>query len=224
MSWGGNRDRYESQIFKAIKRGHTSNSKTNTRIEFDGKAQHLSTFEGPRWIGQGTMSFFHWSTRVLEVDFDNDRITDFGLMGYSFTTNRNISGWACELRRMHFIGMRSLELDVWPFDWTLCGIRNPNSPLNQLDKLSCGEQLRVKYRTGAPWVKEINGYPWFHGALFDPAVNENADRVFGEIFKDKVSWHWFTADWMNGLWTKRFIDDAAEKRWRAWRAKRERAA
>jgi hypothetical protein len=217
-------DRHESQVEKALRNGETRQSKTNTRVTFEGKCERIQTFEGSRWFAAGRMEFWHWRARVLAVDFNRDMVTDFGYTGFSVSTNSNISGWLEQLQRMGFLGMRSFEPFVWPLDWTVSGRYNSRSPARLKDDLSHSECLRAVFHMGAPWVKQVDGDPWFHGPSYDAAVVENAENVFEEISKDGLGWRWFTADWVNGLWTKRFIDEGAEKRWKKWRAKREKAA
>ncbi len=222
--YGARYDRHESQIEKAIRNGETRQSKTNTQVRFSGKAERIPSFEGSRWLATGKIEFYHWHANVLTVDFDRDMVTDFGYMGFSLSTNSNIAGWLGQLRRMGFLGMQSLDLNVWPLDWTLSDRHNYNSHASLSDKLTHGERLRARFRMGAPWVLRFDGDPWFHGPSYDAAVVENANRVFEEIFADGLSWRWFTADWVNGLWTKRFVDEAAKQRWLKRCAKREKAA
>jgi len=221
--WAQSSGRHVTQIEKAIRNSSTTHKQTNTKVYFNGVGERISTFEGARWHATGRMDFWHHDARVLSVDFDRDMVTDFGYTGFSPSTNSNIMGWFHQLRRMGFMGALCLSSAGWPLDWTLSDRHNPKSPVVFTDKTSHGERLHTKFRVGAPWVKRIDGEPWFDGRAFDVEAVKRGDRVNSEIC-DGVSWRWFTADWVNGLWTKRFIDDHAEALWNARRRRMEKDA
>jgi hypothetical protein len=213
--------RHLSQIQKVLKhRVVDDNKRSNTLVAFNGDVETVNTFEGPRWYATGRMTFEYFGTRVLAVDFDRDMFTDFGYVGYRMTTTQNISGWCHALRQMFFIGVRCLAPGMGALNWTISRRRNDKSPVHPAQQKTHEDKLLVKFRTGAPWVRDIDGDPWFDGRAYDIAAVENAERINREIC-DGFNWRWFTADWVNGLWTKRFIDEAAEKRWLAWRKRRE---
>lgn len=173
-------------------------------------------------VASGMLTFWYYNAKVLCVDFDNDMVTDFGYRGYSRGTDQNIDGWVQELRDMRFIGMeclRGLMMSLighirW-FDWTACATNNPKSPVASGRLRTHRDRIYARFCEGVPWRVMRDGFPWFHGPSYDDTVVENARRVMQEIFDDNVSWHWFTANWVNGLWTKQFISPAAEARWRA---------
>ncbi len=218
-AWGGSR--HSEQIYKAFKHGQTISSRTDTKVYFNGVAEVVHSFEGSRWFASGKLDFWHHGARILAVDFDRDMVTDFGYAGYGMTTNANLQGWLHQLRRMAFIGTLCLGPDAWALDWTMSSRYNPESRVLRQAKMTTGERLNLKYRMGAPWVVQIDGSPWFAGRKYDLAAGENAARVFGEIFEGS-NYKWFTADWVDGQWTKRFIDAEAEKRWNAWRKRQEK--
>lgn len=190
---------------------------------FDGDAECIGTFEGPRWHVTGQISFWYYHSRVFALDFDRDMVTDFGYIGYSMTTNQNIGGWYSALRGMRLMGIRCLDLSVAALNWTISRRHNVNSPVHPSKQKTHEDKLMVKFRVGAPWVRRVDGDPWFDGRAYDPVAVENAERLNREIC-DGMHWRWFTADWVNGLWTKQFIDAAAETRWNAWRKRQEKAA
>jgi len=222
MSWGiCPSDRHQKQIHKALRVGAVDDSKrNNTRVIFDGVAECISTFEGLRWFPSGRISFWYYESRVLALDFDRDMVTDFGYIGYSMTTNQNIGGWYDGLRSMHFMGVRCLDPGAAALNWTISGRHNVKSLARACNQKTHEDKLIAKFRAGAPWVRRVDGDPWFDGRAFDLAVVENGERVNKEVC-DGLHWRWFTADWVNGLWTKKFINEAAEKRWMAWRKRQE---
>lgn len=217
-------DRHLTQIQRAFKHGTVDdNKRNNTRVVFDGEASCISTFEGPRWCAFGRMSFWYYGARVLALDFDRDMITDFGYIGYRMTTTQNIGSWYRELREMRFVGVRCLDPSVGALNWTISGRYNDKSMAAPGQQRSHEDKLFAKFRTGAPWVRRIDGDPWFDGRAYDQTAVDSGRRINGEIC-DGLRWRWFTADWVNGLWTKQFIDAAAEKRWNVWRNRQEKAA
>ena len=204
--------RHLRQIQFALAGGFDRNARTNTDVTFDGEVHNIATFAGPMHIATGNMVFTHYGTKVLAVDFDNDRATDFGYRYYSMTSTRNILEWFSALQRMDFYNMTSLALRVCVPNWTMVSRKNAKGKNPLEAPMSVGEALRVKYFMTAPWVKKDDkGFPWFHGRLYDDIAVFNAERVMLDIMS-RGAWHWFTASWINGVWTKHFIDDDAQKR------------
>lgn len=197
-----NTTRFAHQLNVAFRRGTCTNKGTHTRLEFNGTVQHIVSFNGDRKFVTGLLTCYHWDHAVLAVDFTKDVATDFGWSGFSMTTTHNISEWLGALQSMRFIQMVSLSKVTWMPLWTIKG------PKNKTHR----EILNAKFAMGAPWVKTINGCSWFYGTLFDKYKVQHAMHVNAEIIGDGISWHWFTADWVDGVWTKRFIDEDAEKR------------
>jgi hypothetical protein len=205
--WGiSGPDRHATQIEKALRNGETTQSKSNTRVLFEGKAEQILSFEGSRRIATGRLSFWHWRSQVLAIDFDRDMVTDFGYTGFSHSTTANIGGWLSTLISIKFLGMRSLSGDVWAPTWT---------------STRRDDDLHAKFHAGAPWVKQIDGVPWFHGPSYDAEIAESGRYLTAQLC-DGINWRWFTADWVNGRWTKRFIDKNAEAKWNARNARLEK--
>lgn len=212
-----------TQIEKAINNGKFVNNRTNVKIFFEGEAYSLNTFEGRHWVAYGQLAFWHYERCVMRVNFDRDMITDFGYTGHSMTTNRNLTGWMYALQDAHFVSMQSLSGDAArPFDWTRSDRYNKRVVPNR--GAGFAEDMFKRFAAGVPWVKMIDGSPWFHGRLFDQNLIRRFDKVHHEIVGDGVSWHWFTGAWVDGRWEKRFIDVAAKARWQKREAKMGRAA
>jgi hypothetical protein len=209
--------RHNEQLEKALRNGHTVHKHTNTEIVFDGKAERFVTFEGLLWTATGRMVFKHHDTRVMAVDFDRDMITDFGYTGYSMTTDKNLRSWRRALCDAGFQGMTSLVSETNPFRWTSNHDRGPRGA-------GYAEGMFKRFCARVPWVTRIKGDAWFVGPKYAPVLEDHYDTLRREILSDGVSWHWFTADWNErGQWEKRFIDDAAKKRWEKREAKQLRA-
>jgi hypothetical protein len=212
------KDRHREQILRAFRRGETSHSKTNTKITFHGELHEVATFEGIHRFALGRMSFFHWDAEVMCVDFTQDMVTDFGYDGFSLTTGRNIRNWMWELKLLSFMEMKSLEQHVAPLDYTLCGKHHHNTLASDHKERSPTQERWRKFYMNAPWVKQVDGHPWFHGPSYSEAQVWSAMQVMRGF--SPLDWHWFTADWIDGRWVKHFIDADAEKRFHRREARR----
>lgn len=201
-----------SAILRAWEAGSAKHA--STHMTFDGVHRELWSFRGRTRFLTGQMHFWHCESRVLSVDFDKDLITDHGFTGFSSTTSRYLGVWMTELRAAGIHQMVSLADDLQPFDWT----RTTN---NRLRGAGFHEEMWQRFRAGVPWVKRIDGAWWFHGPSFSSVLMQQYLKGRDDVLNDGVSWHWFTYDWdAEGRWSKRFIDDAAERRWHKRQAKR----
>ena len=217
--------RHAEQLEKALLNGRVAHKKTNTAVVFEGKAERFTTFEGLHWKATGRMTFEHWDTTVLAVDFDRDMITDFGYTGYSMTTDTNLRSWHRALCGAGFLGMRSLDVETSPFRWTSKPDRGPRRAGKEPRGAGYREDMFTRFCAGVPWTRQVAGDAWFVGPKFNPVLEDHYDLVRREILSDGVGWHWFTADWNErGQWEKRFIDDAAKVRWAKREDKQRRAA
>lgn len=205
-------DRHAKSIQQALREGHYKNRGANVEVFFNGACEVVTSFDGFRYLATGCMDFWHHSVRVLAVDFTNDRITDFGYDGYSHCTTQNIQSWMWMLRSMNFINTRSLESCVYPTHWTWMERRTHRTrkPMHSVDKAS--DRVRWTYRTTAPWVRQDLRIPWFHGKLYNAGAVLRSRPVMDSIL-DRGQWHWFTGAWVNGEWTRCFIDAETEKRY-----------
>jgi hypothetical protein len=216
------RDRQRELIVTAMQKGNAKHNRTNIEVEFRGDAYPLITFEGPAWVASGLMQFYHHGSRVMAVDFLRDRITDFGYTGYSMTTNVYLNAWSRTLGDMFFQGVECLRSETNPFRWTVSDRYNKNSTDYYFSRgAGHAKDMFMRFRAGVPWVKEVDGSPWFFGQHYNARLEDHFNQIRSDILRDGVGWHWFTADWnAHGEWGKRFIDDAAKKRWEKREAKR----
>ena len=206
--------RHLRQVNTALRRGATVEKKTNTRVTFDGEVKPYMTFKGPLVSATGQMDFWHWGKRVLSVDFTRDAITDYGYMGYSTSTSRNICLWIEALRHKKFMEMTVLRSGVCSFEWITY----------RYDAWRRSYTWRAamfkRFQARLPWVETLgNGNKWIVGPKYDPALVYQYDVVMPRV--SGTFHHWFTGDWdENGVWCERFIDDAARKRFEKREAKR----
>jgi len=207
-------------LWTALRKGSSKHGRSGTKVVFDGEARCVGTFEGMYWTASGRLMFWHCSSKVMEVDFDRDLITDFGYSGYTHTTTRYINGWLWNLQRARILGVPSLDGSLRPFDWTWSYRYNGNE---KFSGKGYHEDMHDRFRRGAPWVVWIGEMPWFHGARWDFALNVQYGSMRREILFDQ-GWRWWTADWDDKhQWVKRFVDADAERRWNAREKRHARA-
>lgn len=217
--WPGriNPKRHREEVIRALERGRCVNASTNAKIVFKGAYQQLWTFEGPRSIATGWMEFHHYDARVMAVDFDHDRITDFGYSGHSPTTTLNINMWLRALQGLEVENMFSLTARAFPFAWT-------RTIHNKLRGAGYHEEMWQRFRARVPWVwKSPSRDWWFYGpgwssALFD-AFGEGREEALNGPNNEHPGegYRWFTYDWdKDGRWTKRFINERGERLYHAW--------
>jgi hypothetical protein len=208
-----------TQIEHALCRRETGHVRTDTKVALVGDARLIPTYEGPRWDIYGKLHFWHCGSHVMAVDFDEDRVTDFGYSGYSMTTTRHVSGWLHALQRMPILDVESVCPGYRPFDWTQSYRYNTNPKFRGE---GWHEDMFDRYRARIPWVHWIDGMPWFHAQRWDLvqlAVYEDLRR---ELLGDRMHM-WWTGDWdAQGRWVKRFIDDDARRRWEALQKRKQR--
>lgn len=203
--------RVASDVVNAWLRGEARGG--STRIRFDGTHHELWSFQGRTRFLTGRMDFWHYESRVLSVDFDQDLITDYGFLGFSSTTTRYLNAWLSELRQASVHHMVSLAMDLHPLDWT-------RTVHNTLRGAGHHEDMWQRFRAGVPWAKKIGDNWWFHGPSFSEALLGQYYAGRDAVLTD-MGWHWFTCDWdAEGRWSKRFIDADAERRWNKRQTKR----
>jgi hypothetical protein len=183
----------------------------------------------------GTLEFMHYDTRVLSVNFDSSRITDYGFDGYSTTTDRNIREWVSAMRQLGYIPKYTLPYN-WAA-WTANGRarrprRRQGKSLNNVQK---ADELFDEFRRLAPWC----GFTQFStdGPMTRWFDWDKYDDKFAQRYWDSKrflatdqNYRYFTyvwdMSWMRAClpwplphhWIRRFISGDAERRWK----KRER--
>lgn len=206
----------ESRIAREIRHAwlHGEHVGKKSVITFEGTHSELWSFRGLTRFLTGKMHFQHYASLVMSVDFDNDMITDYGFTGHSMATSRYLTEWRWALKNAGIQNMWSLSADGCPFDWT----RTENHRLRGKGH----EEMWQRFRAGVPWVKRIDGDWWFCGRAYsEPQARAFHSARLTLFHDDGQDWHWFTYDWdVNHHWTKRFIDEDAERRWNKRQAKK----
>lgn len=211
--------RISSPACKALKKG--SFKRNEVRAMFNGVSVCIPTFEGGLWHATGKLDVWHHGSWVLAVDFDRDLVTDFGYRGYSATTTRVVNGWLWDLQSMNFHYMQSLSPHHDPFEWTWSYAYNKNEKFRGE---GWREEMFDRFRKRVPWVKWIDGHPWYSGSHWYTSLDKKYRDMHRDLLKDG-GWRWWTGDWTeSGLWVKRFIDADAKRRWNALQKRRQRAA
>lgn len=215
------RDWQTTLLHKGLAKGYAKLARNETTVSFDGVAHQIATFEGARWFATGKLTFTYECTKILAVDFDQDLVTDFGWHGYGLTTTRYINGWMCDLWSMKFINTPCVDGQFDPIKWTWSDRYNKT---NRFRGEGWHEDMATRFRAKVPWVKWIDGMPWFHGRGWDDHLNYSYENLRGDLLKDSL-WRWWTGDWTeSGRWIRRFIDADAERRWLALQKRKQRAA
>jgi hypothetical protein len=213
--WGvSKQSRYNAQIHRALVRGQTIHKARHTQATFDGAVRKLVTFDGYQQYITGTLHCYHHATRVLSVDFTNDCMTDYGYDGYSPSTSRNIAGWISALAAARIQNLSCVHVRA-PTLWTEAG----RKPVPVRNRRRYAALLRFQSR--APWVVNVDGALWLSGKAYDQHLCDHFERSMREIFNTPDTyWRWFMYDWdAAGKWSRRYIDAAAERCWRARIAK-----
>ncbi len=211
-------DRHRLQIERALRNGRCEMKKTNTCVEFEGKTRELVTFRGVRLYAEGMLTFWHWNSKVMQVDLSRDMATDFGYQGYSFTTNRNLWDWGHAIRGLRLSNVSCFDLRARAFDWTWTGRLNlDRRPIRPWYGPQFVRDAWIRFQKRAPWIVWIDHYPWISGARFDYGDYQDFMVTMNSLEGSNnhgANRHWFTADWdANGRWARRFIDDNARDRY-----------
>jgi hypothetical protein len=205
------KERRYRMIETAIKRGKSTNG--NHAVYVTGERADEQTFLGPHRMLAGTIICTYYNTKIVGVDFVNQRITNYGYDGYSVSTSGNISSWESFIRMMFPFQMKNAYVH---HSWL--GGHKPRYTSEAL------EELYDDFKTRAPWIEKDkwNGVEWFLWSRYDQKIAEVFWDSAGFLQHDQ-NWRYFTYAWDdNGVWSRRFISPETEKRWRAREAKRTR--
>ncbi len=194
---------YYKMFLTATKRG--SAKRRNKHCALDGEYRIRPTFFGPEHVVEGVFTASYHDTKILTVDFTNQRLTHHGWANYSPSTNMNLAGWMTVLASMQPARNATPWLYVpWRYRCWL-DLRDMWPGNASVDKRS----MRAAFLTQRDWVQD----GWFHWGNY----NEDDWVVFREGLADLATdqqWRYFTYDWNgNGHWARRFIDASAEKKW-----------
>lgn len=175
------------------------------------KMRTIEPLFGKFIMPHGTVTCWFYSSRVFCVDFDKQRITDYGMRSYSMSTGQNIAGWvrAFRVKFGHFVGNNLFyEYGAWSFN-----SRN----------LERGSQMFLRFAQRVPWVHiDANGIGWFHWPKWDEALHKTY-FASSSFLHESQNWRYFDFDWAeDGRWERKFINDDAKRRWEAREQRRGR--
>ena len=199
---------------------HGQSSRGNRRIGFIGTYKELPSFEfGSIPVMTGKLTCWYYSSAIFSVDFDNKRITDFGMEGYSVSTDNNIYRWRDALRELlkpyneRAFCISSEALWSGRCRWT--------SPARGGSKFL--QVLFERFRRRAPWAyQDQNMVWWFDWELYDTDLEEVYFNSCSDLCENQ-DWRYYTYDWdAQGKWSKRFISADAERRYLANKKKKKR--
>jgi len=203
---------YNEMLRTAVKRG--SARRGNSHVAFEGTRSTIGCFlHGPVEVLTGRLTCWYYSSRIFSVDFDNTRLTDFGMSGYSVSTTNNIRKWRGALA--HF------------WNTAIPGVCVPSSalwlsPSWTTDPEQCEYSsewhkiLRINFVKRAPWLhQDAESTWWFDWSAFDEGLYTEFYSSQAFLLRDQ-HWRYFTYDWNErGEWAKKFLGIDAERRFKA---------
>lgn len=191
-------------ILTALKRGWSSNG--NHKVQIDGTYDPYPSFMGHKILLDGAIVFRYYGTPILGVDLRRRRITNYGNGGYSISTDGNITSWESyvDVLFAYQLPKDNLHHHAW------------------LPRRNSSDPLRDRFCAGVDWIEREGGETWFHWDRYDETLAETY-HMSASFLRTNQNWRYFAYDWSDaGVWTRRFIDSAAERRWSAREAKRRR--
>lgn len=217
------------QIATALRRKKCSVKKYAIRVEHSGEGRQVGMFDfniDLLFNVTGRLQFWHYRTKVLTVDFDKTCLTDHGARNVSRTTDRRITEWLSAIEyRMYFVhaetnkqvDIRSVTMACATVssDWWLM----PDDDLRRYARRRNGAAVArteafIRFRNNAPWiVKDEAGDLWYYPERYSSLIHTQYKEV-ARFLED--NWRWYTGRWEpDGTYGYCFIDEAAQKRWKA---------
>ena len=199
----------------------------NRRITYQGDYSSVATFAGNFIVeggAKGCFTFQYFAHHIFILDLDDERVTDLGMRDYSQSTAATLYGIHDALGDIFKWPALRRALDSY-YGWTRDlkrrsphlrkgrALRPAGSYNYFYPKKFDYDALYDRFRKGVPWLRrDTNGVWWFYWRQFNPA---DAD-----LFRDSVDdlredrrYMYYTFKWMNGMWSRVFIDEDAERRW-----------
>lgn len=195
MPWVGHvhRGSIRKLLFSALDHGHARSG--NRQIRVRGDVHRVWTFTGPWFRSAGEIDCLYYGKTVLSVDFNNQRITDYGWHQYNSCTNQTIRGYEDVILDLFGLALPRKHVQYIFYRW----MESPrqNTPYG-------------RFASRVPWVKD----GWFLWEHYDPALADAFHEGESDLRQDQ-NWRWFTYDWdQHGTWARRFISTDAERRFR----------
>lgn len=168
----------------------------------------------------------------MTVDFDRNRITDYGMFARSQTTRRYIAGWHYVLRELDLVHKDTGKpIDVFSymgpyraFDWTGDPIKYKHlyaKPRNRAQETRLDAFFEI--RDGAPWVEKEGDTYWLEGNKIVPG---GVDAVDATMSLMRHKWRWYKPVWKEDKsgFDFVFINDDARRRWEAYEKRAKKKA
>ena len=195
---------------RSAKTGHGQSERGNRMVSVDGEYRPVWTFLGiiPRL--HGIITCVYYSSKIFAIDFINNRVTNFGMSGYSMSTGQNLHGWedVCASMFPHL-------LEKWKWKYGEWVDRNTLPDVQTMYGRFCAK---------VPWIYvDKNDVRWFEWDKFDEALAQVYHRGC-DFLREDQNWRYFDYDWDNrGDWTVKYKDDDAQRRYMQRERQRARA-
>lgn len=221
MSWSGKGPSYTAveKMFRiACKKGRaeTGRTKGNRKIEVAGEQRTWQTHYGDWTSLEGLVTCYYYNTPIFAIDFENKRITDFGMDGYSHSTGQQIQAWIRMFQRLNLQSLAAVPL--WKASVWVPRARKMNHWKEK--EPTWRDVLINRFRKEVPWC-ETDQYQrhWFRWDLYN---HEVSDLLWDSIKVLEIDGRhrYFTYEWVLGKWLRRFIDADAVRRYNARQRRR----
>lgn len=187
----------------------------NRALNLTGVFSSIDTFYGKFYTGSGVIRAYHYGSKILEVNLNRKCLSTFGMGNYSQSTGQNVMGWLWNIARAFPIDAKFTARNGDTFTassnrvrWTCFDHSEPT--------------MFDLFRSNLPCVTYDGSAWWYHWEFDDDTLLDTYYKCTQDL-ATKQNWRWFTYRWIDGVWTRAFIDDAAVKRWKA-KQKRTRKA
>ena len=178
----------------------------------NGKYDPIWTFLGIIHRIHGVVTCYYFNSAIFAIDFINERVTNFGMDGYSTTTGANIGGWESACAKLG-----DCTESAWRWDYSRWTVSDePRTSYYRRTVMPAPATEFERFCKRIPWVDiDHAGRRWFLWKKFDKTLAQQYDDSWNFLHNDQ-NWRYFTYDWgtEKGLnWIRKFKDEDAERRW-----------
>lgn len=197
---------------RARKDGRGESSRGNRKCVVDGRYDPIWTFLGIVHRIHGTVTCYYFDSAVFAIDFINERVTDFGMRGYSMTTGPNINGWESAVDKL-----LTLTGGKWRWNYSRWTFSNkPRKDYYWKPAEPTPETDFERFCKRLPWIYiDKSGQRWFLWKKYDETLAQQYDDGWTFLHNDQ-NWRYFEYDWDSKKgynWVRKFKDKDAERRW-----------
>lgn len=212
-------------FFRALKKGAATQG--NRHFEFSGTASVVETFYGKIVHVEDAVirAKYFWSW-IFCLDMRNKRVTNYNMAGYSSSTSTTLSAY----EGVVFTAVRGL-LPINTQYYYRRWMRKTDAPRKRFYYSAHRQAKRQenlddcfdRFREQAPWMRFEDNTWWFYWDKYDQGLARIFEDSIDFLTQDQ-NWRYFTYHWENNVWTKKFIDADAERRWKQREGQHARAA